>query len=264
MHDPTKYSSFRRKPLTVGIDAVYGILEGGGTEIQALRFNKDKFTPEQARDWLKEHNFKPLSFEPAVEKEARFQHDADLPAGVQLLPKEARADWLREANMAQGSFSVVQAAAWIGLRKAGWARRNGAWVRGTGVGKRFDLAVKRQDDEKRQVFGWAIPLQKDGSPVTDLQGDMVDLPTLEFAAYDFVLHSREAGEMHEEGDKGRLIESFVASAEKYSALGVQNPDADKGWWVGFVLTEDTYKRVKSGALPMFSIQGVGERVAVSE
>lgn len=45
-----------------------------GAEIQAVRFDEDKYTPEQARAWLKEHDFKPISFESATKGDSA---DAD-------------------------------------------------------------------------------------------------------------------------------------------------------------------------------------------
>jgi len=40
----------------------------GPVKTQAYRFPKEKFTAEQAKTWLKEHDVKYNSFEPATEK----------------------------------------------------------------------------------------------------------------------------------------------------------------------------------------------------
>jgi len=40
----------------------------GATELQSVRFPKDKFTAAQAKKWLKEHKQKYTSFEPAAMK----------------------------------------------------------------------------------------------------------------------------------------------------------------------------------------------------
>jgi hypothetical protein len=66
--DPDKYKSFSREndKLGKGIDVIYGITKAGKSEIQAIRFDKTKFTPQQAKDWLKAHKeFKPIEFEAA-------------------------------------------------------------------------------------------------------------------------------------------------------------------------------------------------------
>lgn len=67
--DPGKYKSFRRQndKLGPGISVVFGITSDGKAEIQTIRFDSSKFTPEQARAWLKEHDFK-TGLEPATGK----------------------------------------------------------------------------------------------------------------------------------------------------------------------------------------------------
>ena len=50
-----------------GIDVIWGITDAGKAEVQAIRFDKNVFTPEQARAWLKKHpEHKPISFEQAT------------------------------------------------------------------------------------------------------------------------------------------------------------------------------------------------------
>ena len=50
--------------------------------------------------------------------------------------------------------------------------------------------IAKRDDEKFLVFGYASM-----ADVTDSQGDVISIDTLEKAAYDFVLHSRMGGEI---------------------------------------------------------------------
>jgi HK97 family phage major capsid protein/HK97 family phage prohead protease len=68
LHDPDKYTGFRRDNDAggPGIDFIYGILADGGTELQAIRFDKDRFTPSEAKAWLNEHDFKAILFEEAT------------------------------------------------------------------------------------------------------------------------------------------------------------------------------------------------------
>lgn len=54
VHDPSGYTKFRRGNLTSGVDAIYGIKDGK-SEIQALRFDKTKFSPEEAKAWATKH-----------------------------------------------------------------------------------------------------------------------------------------------------------------------------------------------------------------
>jgi hypothetical protein len=72
--DPGKYDTFRRGKLpgaSAGIFVIYGIRNVGGkrvSEIQSLRFDAKKWTPEAAKEWLKDHGFKTGGFEKAIGK----------------------------------------------------------------------------------------------------------------------------------------------------------------------------------------------------
>ena len=61
---PDKFKSFARKTIAPGVDVILGIKDGK-SEVQAYRFDRKKFTPEQAKKWLKEHDVKVMTFEPA-------------------------------------------------------------------------------------------------------------------------------------------------------------------------------------------------------
>lgn len=71
--DPEKFDpdSFRREndKFGEGIHAIFGKLKGEDTmTLQAIRFDAGKYTAEEARKWLEEHDYKPLDFEEANEK----------------------------------------------------------------------------------------------------------------------------------------------------------------------------------------------------
>lgn len=65
--NPDKYDTFARKTIAPGVDVILGI-KNGKSEVQAYRFDKDKFTPEQAKKWLKDHDIKYIAFEPAKDE----------------------------------------------------------------------------------------------------------------------------------------------------------------------------------------------------
>jgi hypothetical protein len=70
MKDPSRYVRFRREndKFGSGIHAIWGVTSEGTAELQAIRFDADKFTVAQAREWLQEHGHKPILFEPASGK----------------------------------------------------------------------------------------------------------------------------------------------------------------------------------------------------
>lgn len=124
--------------------------------------------------------------------------------------------------------------------------------------------IAKRDNDKRQVFGWASVIEIDGKPFIDYQGDMMDLETVENAAYEYVQKSRKGGNQHQRnGDEplhvSDLVESFVLTPEKKEQMGLPE-DSPTGWWVGFKVNDDeTWQDVKDGKLTEFSIHGKGTR-----
>lgn len=129
-----------------------------------------------------------------------------------------------------------------------------------------ELSVMKSDDDKRLVFGWAsVAVRVGGEVIIDHQEDMIDIEDLEHAAYEFTAHFGKAGEMHQRGGVGRLIESVVFTKEKASALGIPAHILPEGWWVGFHIHDDeVWKKVKNGTYSMFSIEGTAQRVDEEE
>ena len=121
--------------------------------------------------------------------------------------------------------------------------------------------IAKMDAEQRLVFGWASVVTKDGTPVIDHQGDIIPVPELEKAAYDFVLYSREGDDLHVGGPTSRCVESMVFTKQKQELLGVDL--GMEGWWTGFkVDSEPLWQAHKRGERPEFSIGGAGVRMPV--
>lgn len=122
-------------------------------------------------------------------------------------------------------------------------------------------------DEKRQVFGWASIVTKDGRPVVDRQGDWIEPEEIEKAAYSYVVKSRTGGHQHRRDGEmpfkaSDMIESIVFTPEKIEKMGLPD-DFPVGWWVGYQITDDnTWDLVKSGRVTGFSIHGRGRRQEV--
>jgi hypothetical protein len=125
------------------------------------------------------------------------------------------------------------------------------------IAKTLTLDVRKVDPDKRQVFGWASVVTKNGGPVIDLQGDVIAVQALEAAAYGYMLKHRDAGDMHVKTGVGRCIESIVFTAEKAAAMGCDLPGGCEGWWVGMQIDDPgVWKSIKSGTRPGLSIGGV--------
>jgi HK97 family phage major capsid protein len=66
--DPKLYDEFKRTndKFGPGIDAIWGIKEGE-ISLQGIRFDKNKYTVDEAKKWLKDNDYTPIKFEPATE-----------------------------------------------------------------------------------------------------------------------------------------------------------------------------------------------------
>jgi len=127
------------------------------------------------------------------------------------------------------------------------------------------VEIAKAEKAKQLVFGWlSVAIDADGKPVVDHEGDIIPPEELEQAAYDFVLYSRQAGEMHEKIGIGRLVESMVFTEEKIKALGIPEGTLPIGWWVGFKIDDlDVWEKIESGEYRAFSIGGTAEREEVA-
>lgn len=122
--------------------------------------------------------------------------------------------------------------------------------------------IVKIDDEKRLVFGWASIIKDEGGKILlDRQDDFIDSEDeLESAAYDYVLKSRDGGEMHVRRGVAKMVESVVFTEEKQRALGIPVGSMPTGWWIGFKVNDDrVWQQVKKGEYAGFSVHGTGKR-----
>jgi hypothetical protein len=126
--------------------------------------------------------------------------------------------------------------------------------------------IQKVDEAQGLIFGWAsVCVTKSGETVVDSQGDLIDIADLEEAAYEYVLESRDGGEMHVQKGVSRLVETMVFTPEKIEKLGLPPDALPCGWWVGFQIDDpDVLAKAKSGEYSMFSIGGSGVREVVED
>lgn len=192
-----------------------------------------------------------------------YSSNSALPAGVKVLPSEAQSVWRRvfNENYSKGEDSARKIA-WTAV-KNGWKKdSSGKWVKKSmseDVG--LSAQITKIDVEKQIVFGWFSIIEEGGEQVVDKQGSIIDIDTLEEAAYDFVINARVGGEMHVNKGVGTLVESMVFSSEKQEALGINLGKV--GWWGGMKITDqEVWNKIKEGEYTAFSIGGRGRRVPV--
>lgn len=100
INPPGKYARMRRQnnKFGAGIHVIFGILPEGGSEVQAIRFDSDKFTPEEAKEWLSSHDYKPIEFEPALEPETEKEQEQPVKTHRFLAVQLSPANEIREMN----------------------------------------------------------------------------------------------------------------------------------------------------------------------
>jgi hypothetical protein len=112
--------------------------------------------------------------------------------------------------------------------------------------------IIKTDKAAQIVYG--VVLEPD---TVDLQGDVLELDTIERAAHSYLIRSRVVGDSHSRHATAEVVESYLAPADM--KLGGQ--DIRKGTWIMAVHVKDPelWTRVESGEFNGFSIGGVGER-----
>jgi len=131
-----KRGSFRTITLSEkkGIKAVIGVLkEKTTTVIQSFIFDKDKFTVDEAKAWLKDHNVEELTGK--IENlEAPYLRVSQLPKLVKdTLPRKAQTIWMAVFNSiyrrSNGNEVRAIRGAWAAVKRAGYYKKgNGKWV----------------------------------------------------------------------------------------------------------------------------------------
>jgi HK97 family phage major capsid protein len=104
--DPAQFDDFRREADAggAGIDFIYGIKDGE-SEIQAIRFDKNRYTPEQAKAWLDEHDFTPIEFEEATGE--RMSEEVETQEAEEALTVEEVKDIIEDAASEETDEEVV-------------------------------------------------------------------------------------------------------------------------------------------------------------
>lgn len=136
-------------------------------------------------------------------------------------------------------------------RKAKGIRKdiNGGQVAKAAVSK---CPIIKTDKAAQIVYGVVL------EPNTvDLQGDTLELDTIERAAHHYLIKSRVVGDSHSRHAPAEVVESYLAPAD----LELGGQDIKKGTWVMAVHVKDPelWARVERGEFNGFSIGGVGER-----
>jgi HK97 family phage prohead protease len=171
LRDPDQYDEFRRENDAGGdgIDFIYGIKDGT-SELQAIRFDSDVFSVDQARQWLDDNDFEPILFEPAenVDTGARSVLCSQQSLEVRMAEREIRA--LSQPVEVRADDNGV-------IRVAGYAAIFGEETNIAGMFTEtiergaFKSAIERGDDVVFLINHEGLPLARTRSGTLKLSED---------------------------------------------------------------------------------------------
>jgi hypothetical protein len=95
VQNPGKFKTIKRvnNKFGSGIHAIFGKKSSDSPmELQAVRFDKDKYTPQESKDWLKEHEIKNTGFEKASSEEENDCEDSNKKISDKKMPKRKGKD----------------------------------------------------------------------------------------------------------------------------------------------------------------------------
>lgn len=223
-----------------GVDAIFGY-RPHVAQIQSIRFDSTKWSPDAARQWLKSNGFSAAGF---------------------------------EASKSNPHANKVQSAQHARLSIDGVAESQD----GKDVKLRF--TVCKVDKYEQKMFGWLYICRNiDGAQVVDHSREVISIKTLEVASYRYVHEHRKMGDMHKRTadnkvvECGHLIECMVFTPEKRSAmaesLGLSRDTFEKllpdGMWVGYQITDpETWADVLSGKKRSLSLGGRARRIPLAQ
>jgi cation transport regulator ChaB len=201
-----------------------------------------------------------------------YSSNADLPKGVrEAMPTKAQSIFRNVFNSVMEQEGATESSAFAqaygAVENAGYHQNTeGDWVKKiTPSNWNKEVEIIKIDESRHLVFGWfSVVEDADGNVVIDKQGDFIEPQDLENAVYDYVLFSREAGEMHEKTTGvGKLVTSVVTTKDIQESMGI-NPPIQIGWYGGFQISDDdVWKKIVNKEYSMFSIGGIGQREEVN-
>jgi len=167
LKDPDDYQGFRRmnNELGTGIHIILG-LKDGSSEIQSIRFDKDKFTADEAKAWLRERDYNVIKFEPALEEKAMDEKQIDV---EEVIEREESLDLDIDEHMLDALESIEDESE---------ANRKGVQVEHRSMAM-DDQAVNQETRTVRMSISSEYPVQRSfGMEVLEHSDDAIDLSFL--------------------------------------------------------------------------------------
>jgi hypothetical protein len=246
-----------------GINTILGIRRKNGkkvSEVQSIRFDKSVFTPAQAKEWLKNHDFKASSFERATgaKKSVSKCYDSEMPStayarfrvedgkvhlkgfDINLKPEDITDDLMSQFSQLGTSLPKKQpAAAQKSVPEESF---------------NIDMRILRKSKKEQIVFGVVMEPE-----VPDGEDEITSAVEIEKAAHDYLKNQRVVKREHKDSTDCVPVESFIAPVD----FTMKKEKVLKGSWLMGVHIPDAklWKQVEDGKLNAFSVGGSAERIA---
>lgn len=124
------------------------------------------------------------------------------------------------------------------------------------------VPVMKIDEDQRMVYGWASVISKNGQPIIDRQGDVIEPSEMRSAIHDFMKH-RTGGEMHGQTGGAEVVESLFLDRDVQQSLGIDL--GMEGWYVGMHVPDDAaWEKIRAGTYKAFSIGGSANRESIPD
>lgn len=126
---------------------------------------------------------------------------------------------------------------------------------------RFELTRPTEEivakNARQQIaYGWASVTSVNGTPLVDLQSDVIATDEMQKAVHEF-MQVRAGDTMHDGRQVAEIVDSLFVTKDLSDAMGWY--PGREGWFVGFkVYDGEVWKRFESGELKAFSIAGVAD------
>jgi len=125
----------------------------------------------------------------------------------------------------------------------------------------LEARIAKSDRAQRRIWGFAsVAVKKDGTPLVDLQGDVIEIEDLAEGWYGYVKESGKLNFVHKDDCDAALIEAVVFTPEKLEVWGLAPDALPLAAWVGYEFaTEEEFDHCLESGYFMFSIQGLSNR-----
>lgn len=249
----------------------------GFTEIQAIRFPKDKYSFEEAKKWIKDHKFEPILEEPALEetKKSIRLEDVTNEEIFKLSNEDLHRLRFRFTQVYSKHFRNTQDITVGKLNKFDILDKYESL---TVVAKQRNLVFKNSREIDKDLFKFKMQkrteknseiivlLKEDNEErivcgiiyepdEVDTQGDTANAEEIRKACYSFMENSQKIKIQHQ-GSRisAAVLENYIAPQE----FSIAGRVIKKGTWIMIIRINDNnaWKAIKNGDYTGFSMGGI--------